>query len=235
MEIIASSASGEMGISEIAAEAGLPLPTIHRLLRTLAVHGYVHQTPRRRYALGARLIPLAEKAGGALGATIRPILAELVERIGESASMAMVDLDHAIYIAHVPSERSMRMFTEVGRRAAMHTTGVGKALLSMFTDTEALAMVNRVGFTANTPHSITTPERLLADLALVRQRGFALDEEEQELGVYCVAVPVPAPIRLAISISGPSTRMTGRVVSNAVPLLRAAGQRVADSLKESAT
>ena len=229
LELIAAG-GGEMGITELAAAANLPLPTIHRLLRTLILRGYVHQTPRRRYALGARLIPLGERAGGSLGATCKPILTDVVQSVGESASMAMFDLNRAIYIAHVPSQHSMRMFTNVGHRVELHATAVGKALLSMLDDDEALSRVARVGMNPRTPYTITEPEVLRAQLALVRERGFALDEEEQEVGVCCVAVAVPGPIALAMSVSGPTPRMTPGKVSSIVPVLRSAARRVGDLL-----
>lgn len=229
LELIAD-AGGEMGVSELSAAADLPLPTIHRLLRTLIMQGYLHQTPRRRYALGARLIPLGERAGGALGATCRPILADVVAQVGESASMAMFDLNRAMYIAHVPSKHSMRMFTSIGHRVELHATGVGKALLSQLDDDEALSRVERVGMTPRTKNTITDPEALRAQLALIRERGYALDEEEQEIGVRCVAVAVPGPISLSMSISGPTPRMSPSNVSAMVPILQDAARRVSLAL-----
>jgi len=223
-------AGGEMGVSELSTASGLPLPTIHRLLRTLIIRGYVHQTPRRRYALGARLIPLGERAGGSLGAMCRPILTAVVEEVGESASMAMFDLNRAIYIAHMPSKRSMRMFTNIGHRVELHATGVGKALLSLIDDEEAISRVQRVGMNARTPHTLTDSDALLEQLALVRQRGYALDEEEQEIGVFCVAVPIQGPIALALSVSGPTPRMTARDVTAMVPVLQSAAHRVTELL-----
>ena len=123
-------AGGEVGLSELAASSGLPLPTIHRLMRTLVSCGYVRQQPNRRYALGPRLIRLGESAARLLGTWARPYLARLVEETGETANMALLDGDEIVYVAQVPSKHSMRMFTEVGRRVLPHSTGVGKALLA---------------------------------------------------------------------------------------------------------
>ena len=122
-------AGGEVGLSELSASSGLPLPTIHRLMRTLLASGYVRQQPNRRYALGPRLIRLGESASRLLGTWARPYLAELVEATGETANMALLDGDEVVYVAQVPSRHSMRMFTEVGRRVLPHSTGVGKALV----------------------------------------------------------------------------------------------------------
>ncbi|SCF75695.1 IclR family transcriptional regulator, acetate operon repressor, partial [Streptomyces sp. Ncost-T6T-2b] len=123
-------AGGEVGLSELSASSGLPLPTIHRLMRTLVVCGYVRQQPNRRYALGPRLIRLGESASRLLGTWARPYLSRLVEETGETANMALLDGDEIVYVAQVPSKHSMRMFTEVGRRVLPHSTGVGKALLA---------------------------------------------------------------------------------------------------------
>src|SRR5699024_2226683 len=115
---------------ELSHAVDLPLPTIHRLLRTLVEPGYIRQLPNRSYALGPRLIPLGEAATRQLGAASRPILKRLADELGESANMAALDSQMIVYIGQVQSSRSMRMFTEVGRRAYPHATGVGKAILA---------------------------------------------------------------------------------------------------------
>lgn len=228
---IMSAVRDDMGISEIAEQTSLPLPTIHRILRTLVVNGYVYQTPRRRYALGARLIPLSKNAGGSLGASLRPRLVAIVEQTRESVSVAMIDRDHGRYIAHVPSEQSMRMFTQVGNQLDLHATGVGKAILSMTPDAEVRALLHRTGMRAITPQTITDVETLMHEIEEVRRRGYAMDEEEHELGVNCVAVPIPGPLRLAMSISGPQPRMTGRMVAKMVPVLAKAADEIAREIR----
>src|SRR4051812_30644174 len=90
---IVGDAGGEIGLSELAARSGLPLPSIHRLVRTLVDRGYMRQLPNRRYALGARLIPLGQVAGTMLGTWARPVLAELVDGLGETANLAVLDGD----------------------------------------------------------------------------------------------------------------------------------------------
>ena len=127
LEIMAS-AGGAIGLSELAEAAKLPLPTIHRLTRALVDRGYVRQLPSRKYALGPKLIRLGESATQLIGAWSRPHLTDLVRATGETANMAVLDGTMAVYVAQVPSEHSMRMFTEVGRRVFTHCTGVGKAL-----------------------------------------------------------------------------------------------------------
>ncbi|WP_193386456.1 IclR family transcriptional regulator [Streptomyces xiaopingdaonensis] len=214
-------AGGEVGLSELASLSGLPLPTIHRLMRTLVTSGYVRQQPNRRYALGPRLIRLGESAARLLGTWARPYLARLVEETGETANMALLDGDEAVYVAQVPSRHSMRMFTEVGRRVLPHTTGVGKALLAEAPEAEVRALLDRTGMPAATERTLTTPEAFLDALATVRADGYAVDDNEQELGVRCLAVRVPdSPTSAAISISGPAGRLTDTATEKYVPLLR---------------
>src|SRR3954447_18864806 len=164
LEIIAD-AGGEISLSDLAAVAGLPMPTIHRLLRTCVTLGYARQLPSRRYALGARLIPLGERAGRQLGRVAQPQLHQLVRQLGETANMALLDGDQVVYVAQQPSPHAMRMFTEVGRRADLHDTGVGKAILGQLEDADIRGILGRVGMPTPTVHSHGTVESLMADVA----------------------------------------------------------------------
>nr|WP_300152243.1 IclR family transcriptional regulator [Propionicimonas sp.] len=227
-----AAAGRAVGITDIAERVDLPLPTIHRILHTLIKSGYVFQTPRRQYALGARLITLSRYAGGALGVTLRPYLTKLVETTGESASIAMLDQDFARYISHVPAEYSMRMFTEVGNQVSLHATGVGKAILASMPLDEARTILNRSGLRRFTLNTITDVDEMMAELDTIRRQGYALDREEHELGVKCVAVPLPGPLRLTISVSGPPQRLTDdEITGTALPALRAAVDDITPAIK----
>jgi IclR family acetate operon transcriptional repressor len=226
IEVIAAR-GGTAGVGEIAAAAGVPLPTAHRLLRTLVDRGYMRQAPDRRYALGLRLVPLGVAASTMTGAGTDRLLGALVDELGETANLAMLEGSAVTYVAQVPGKHSMRMFTEVGRRVQPHCTAVGKAMLAQVSDQDARAVLASTPRTRYTAHTVTDLDDLLEQVAEIRRLGYALDQEEQELGVRCVAVAVPATEpRLAVSVSGPAPRMTDDVVSRAVPLL----QRTAASL-----
>jgi IclR family acetate operon transcriptional repressor len=228
-----AAAGGESSISEIASACGLPVPTIHRLVRTVVDRGYMRQLPSRRYALGSRLVPLGEAASAMLGAWGRPVLEALVAELGESANLAVLDRDRVMYIEQVPSHHTMRMFTEVGRRVFAHCTGVGKAVLSLLPDEQVRAFVLRTGMPEQTPHTITDPDELIVALHGIRRDGFAIDEGEQEAGVRCVAVPVKAAnFRMAVSVSGPDARMTPELIARAVPMLTEASHELAFELVE---
>jgi IclR family transcriptional regulator, acetate operon repressor len=230
LEVIADS-GGATNLSDLARSAGLPLGTIHRLLRTLVDLGYLRQQPSREYALGPRLIRLGETSSHLVGPWARPYLGSLVDELGETANLAMLDGDQIVYVAQVPSRHSMRMFTEVGKRVSPHCTAVGKAMLSSLPGAQVDAILRTSGMHRYTDNTITDPVSLADQLEVVRDHGYATDEGEKETGVRCVAVLVlGAPARMAMSISGPAPRMTDALVERAVPVLLSSAQALAADL-----
>ena len=222
---------GPLSLSRLATHSGLPLSTVHRLVGSLASLGYVRVGADKRYVLAPRLIHLGERSAQMLSRWAVPHLAPLVDELGETANLAMLDGDHVVYVAQVPSRHSMRMFTEVGRHVLPHCTAVGKALLAGLPGAEVAARVRRTGLPARTERTLTTLEDLEAALDEIRARGYAVDDGEQEVGVRCVAVAVPGSVLpLAMSVSGPATRLTDEVVARAVPALSMATQALAEDL-----
>ncbi|BCB83882.1 IclR family transcriptional regulator [Phytohabitans suffuscus] len=205
-----AAAGGTASVTELRDTARLPVSTIHRLLRTLVAAGYVRQEANRTYTLGMRAARLGEASGHLIARWATPHLQRVVDKLDESANLAKLDGLHVVYVAQVPGRHSMRMFTEVGRRAGVGTTAVGKAMLAQLPERRARTL---------------SPESLWDELDQVRRDGFAIDDEEQERGVKCVAValpPVDLAVPMAVSISGPVTRMTDDLVRSAVPVLAGA-------------
>ena len=222
-------AGGAQGLTQLAARSGLPLPTIHRLMRTLTQRGYVRRETARRYTLGPRLVPLGEAANRAFAAWAVPGLRRVVGLVGETSNLAMMEGDAVMYVAHVPSAHSMRMFTEPGRRVMPHCTGVGKALLAQMPTASVRALLGRTGMPAQTDRTITDLDVLIAELGKIRNDGYALDNGEQEIGVRCIATPVPhAPGLLALSVSGPEARMSESDVERIVPILIGVASQLGD-------
>ena len=220
-----------MSLSELAAQSDLPLPTIHRLTRTLVDLGYVRQETSRRYSLGPRVLLLADGPSKVLNTIAQPHLSKLVDEVGETANLAMLDGDEIVYIAQIPSRHSMRMFTEVGRRVLPHSTAVGKAIMSTMTEASVRDALRRTGMPQHTPHTITDPDDFVRALAWSSEHGYAIDDGEQEIGVRCVAVCVTGVTRkLALSVSGPTARMDEDAVARAVPALAKAGRELAADL-----
>ena len=223
---------GSIGLSQLAERSGLPLATIHRLVRTLVELGYVRQEQSRQYSLGPRLLRLADTSSKRIGIWANPAMTAAVEELGESVNLAVLDGDEIVYVAQVqPSQNFMRMFTEVGRRTLPHATAVGKAILADRPEGEVRALLERTGMPRHTETTLTTPQDFLAALAQTRERGYALDEGEQETGVRCVAVAVPdAPLPMALSMSGPLPRMSDEVVALAAPVLQRTAEEIAAEL-----
>lgn len=234
LEAIADN-GGLVSVSILATDSGLPLPTVHRMLRTMVNLGFVQQLPSRQYALGPRLIRLGESAGKSLGASVEPFLSELVDRTGETANLAILEGDVVVYVAQVPSKHSMRMFTEIGRRVLPHSTGVGKALLAQLPDAEVREIVRRTGMPGRTSSTITTYDALIADLELIRERGYAEDNAEQEIGVRCIAASIPGvDVPSAVSISGPGARLTYDAVAEYAPIVKSVAAAIGRALNGAA-
>jgi len=231
-----STSGTHMPVGKIAEAAGLPAPTTHRILRTLVARGYLRQLPDRTYALGLRLVPLGVAAQRMVGASADSVLRELVDELGETANLAILAGHQAEYIAQAPSRHAMRMFTEIGRRVDLHSTGVGKVLLAQLEDPAIRAALGPGRLRQMTEHTIVTEIALKAELDRIRTQGFSIDEQEQEVGVRCVAVAIdghseghsdgPTTTGMALSISGPTARMTDTLIARAVPLLHAAAAQL---------
>jgi len=230
LEMLADAQTG-LPLSELSAGVELPAATSHRLLKTLASLGYVRQLPSRRYGLGLRLMRLGQHADMQLGPLARPHLQKIVEAVGETANLAILDGDRVVYVAQVPSPHAMRMFTEVGHRTFTHSTGVGKAILSTLDEASVRRIITRAGMPRDTDTTIGSLDELEHDLERIRQRGYALDDGEHELGVRCYAVPLLGlPVPTAVSVSGPGVRLTEERGATVVPLLQAVATALAQDL-----
>lgn len=206
---------------EIAQAVGLPVPTVHRLLATLNIRGYVLQLPDRRYALGSRLVRLGTVAAQQSGAQVQPVLDRLVARLEETVNLAFLTQDTMTYVAQASSHRSMRMFTEVGRRVALHASGVGKAVLTTLPESQVRGVLTATG--------TRDLDAVLSEVGISRERGYAIDDEEQEVGVRCLAVAVPGgPAPAALSVSGPSSRLEPVVYEQVAAQLRATANELAE-------
>lgn len=223
---------GRATLSELSEVTNLPMPTIYRLLRTLTSQGYVRQLHDRGYTLGPGLIRLGDTAGRQTGDVAEPQLRNLVAALGETANVAVLNGDMIVYVSQVPSLHSMRMFTEVGRRAHPSATGVGKAILAGLDQDRVRQIVATSGMPKSTHKSLSDLPSLEAELDKIRTQGYAVDEEEQEVGVRCFAVEVKgAPLPMAVSVSGPVTRVHKEFADKAVPLLQSAAKEISTALQ----
>jgi DNA-binding IclR family transcriptional regulator len=214
-------------LAEISAGIGLNKTTILRLMAPLLEEGLLTYKPdTARYGLGPRTAYLGtvylERLD--LRDVAHDILAALVEESGETAHLVILDGFEVVYVDKVESPSQVRMYSRLGSRLPAYSTSVGKAFLAYLPDS-TIRRVAENGMPRRTPHTITTEEGLRAQLARIREQGFAVDDVENELGIRCVGAAVldhtDTPVA-AISISGPDTRVTpdrvpalGRLVSEA--------------------
>ncbi|WP_214408728.1 IclR family transcriptional regulator [Sphaerisporangium fuscum] len=183
-------------LDELSTRLGLPKSSLHRLLGALKHRGFAAQPePSGPYFLGSEMLATAFRFYDTmdLRTLVHPLLLRLSDKFEETLHMATLDGGEVVYLDKVEAVRSITMTSVVGGRNAAHCTGVGKALLAWTypTDEAIKAWAERYGpLASRTRNTITSPAKLAAHLAQVRQRGYATDLEENETGVRCVAVPV---------------------------------------------
>ena len=231
-----ASADGEVSITALAARTKLHVSTVHRLLATLLRRGYVRQNPdTSRYYAGAKLSTLAEGRSrfNELRLAARPLLNALVEATRETANLSVLDDTAAVYIETAASPQVVRLFTVVGNRVPLHATGAGKALLASLPLPKREALLERTELRPHTAKTLVDRASLARALDETRERGYAIDDEEYDEGVRCVAVtvgPIGAPIA-ALSISGPANRLTKQRCVEFVPQMRRAATELAETLR----
>lgn len=225
VETMAAS-SKPMRLHDIARQAGIPTSTALRFLSTLAQHNYVSQDPdSSRYALTLKLCNIANQISfhSTMRDLVRPRLEELASICGESSCLAIEDEGEVVYIDVVEGpDKMLRTLQRIGKRAPLHSTGVGKCLLLNYGQAEIRELACTKGLEKLTEHTIDNPDTLLHELESVRVRGYAVDDEECEHGVRCLAAPLrdyTGRIVASISISGPVSRLTTeRIGENAARL-----------------
>jgi DNA-binding IclR family transcriptional regulator len=203
-----------MGISEVAKRADLKTTTTHRLLRTLLQLGVVEQEPESRYYNLSTKILLYSKAVLDRYDFVRsahPILGELSKTVGETVFMGIRDNAELVYVDQVDSlDHVLRMTPQIGRRQPLHSTALGKALLSHLPPDQLQGFLSRGELQKLTENTITKPESLQLELEKIRLQGYSFDLEETEIGICCISAPVwggNQQVVAAISVSGPATRM----------------------------
>ncbi len=233
LELLGRSES-ELGVTEVAPAVGLPNGTAHRLLTTLSRRGYARQNPEnRKYTLGIKAFSLATAARERLGPLARPFLKELTEVSQESSNLAVMEKNSVVYIDQVPAPRMVRMFTEPGNRSPLHSTGTGKVLLAYQPGEIVDHVIGESGLSRFTPYTITDPKQLKNELERIRERGYAVDSEEMEEGVRCLATPIFAPdgrILAAMSVSGPAGRLDEARLEELIPHIKRIAERFAEDL-----
>lgn len=201
----------ECSVRELAAHCGRSPSTIQGHLTAMRNVGLLSQNAAGKYRVGWRAYTLGI---GLVGKFTLPAIAEsylqwLAEEAGETAHLAVLDGNEALYIAKVEGPGAVRVASQVGMRVPAHASATGKLLLALSQDDPGISMPVR-SLSALTPHTVTDPEVLQRELEKISAVGYAVDNQETELGMCCLAVPVrdrSGAVVAALSVSGPCERV----------------------------
>lgn len=224
----------ELGV--ISAALDMNKSTVYRFLFTMGTLGYIKQDPQSgRYALGPRLVWLGSRFLDSLDfrGVARPYLEQLVAETRETVHLAILHDFDVVYVDKVDGMQPVKMASQIGNRMPAHSTGLGKALLASLEQDQWPVYVQKKGLTKFTPHTIDNPEVFYAHLQEVRERGYAIDDCENEDGIRCVAVPVRnhrGKTIAAISISGWSLTMTPERDESLARLARETSRQISEHL-----
>ena len=220
LDILGQNPQG-ISIRELSTKIKLPKGTTHRLVSSLAYFGYARQDPKtRNYSLGLKLVELGNLLLGQLDLRkeAEPFLRDLAERTKETVHMVFLDRDEIVYIDKVELDHNpggLRMASRVGLRNPAHSCAVGKVLLSHLTEEELDHVIKEKGLPKRTENTIFNSSQLKEHLKLVRAQGYAIDDEENERGIRCIAAPIyneAGKAVAAVSISGPAFQVTKKVI-----------------------
>ncbi len=212
LEILAKSRGG-LTVSQLARNLGLPKSSVHRIALTFERAGFLHlDRESGRYRLGLHLFGLANMAltGVSLREQAVPFLHRLMEKTGLTVHMAVLEHDEAVLIEKMQPLGHLRLATWVGKRVELHCTALGKALLAYRSEAEIDDLVKRHGLLRHNENTLCSARKLKENLVLVRKLGYALDDEEEELGIRCMGAPIfdsQCKVEEAISLSGTTNQI----------------------------
>lgn len=238
LEVIAKSRNGYT-FSQLARLLDFPKSSVHALLVTLERLGYLQQMDTTgRYVTGLNLVRIATAASH--GITLRqkagPVLCELTQRTGLTSHMAILENTEAILVAKVEPSGTIPVATWVGKRIDYHCTSLGKALISWLGEDEIKNLVHERRMLRHNENTICTLDRLQRELMQTRKTGYAVDDEEEEIGMRCVGVPVigvSGEVAAAISLSGTVSQIRMEDVSRLGTLLQGAAYDMSQRLAAS--
>ncbi len=227
----------ELGVTELSKRLKLHKNNVFRLLATLESRGYIEQNRvTENYRLGLKTLELGQtfiKQMGLLRQS-RPILEALVRECNETTYVSILKEFHIVYLDVVETDLTVRVVPRVGSRLPAYCTAAGKVQLAYMTEEELDNFLPTKELKRYTPSTISGRDELKVDLKKVAELGYAIDNEELDIGVRCVAAPIRDYTRRiigAVSISGPSMRFTEeRLENELIPMAKKAGDEISAKL-----
>lgn len=184
---------GPHRLTDVMAAAAVPKSSTFRILASLIEQGFVRSEGESRYGVGPRLRALSALVSGGEPAGIEHILRELQEATGQAVHLALHSGETITYIRKLESAQPFRTASRIGMRMPLHTTAIGKSILAHLPGAEVRELVSAAGLPRRTPHTLTTPGALEAELEAVRAQGFAVDDEENEATIRCIGAAILGP------------------------------------------
>jgi len=198
-----------LSITELSKRLALHKSTVHRILRTLLSRGYVEKdSESMRYKLGVKFVEISSLYLNSieLKTEAHPYLRELVNILGTTVHLAILDKGEVVYIDKVEQVNSIRLYSSIGKRVPAYCTALGKILLTKFSDDDILKILNEIGLKRFTQNTITDPKKVLEEIQQARKFGWAVDNEEFQDGIRCISAPIydyRGELIAAISASAP--------------------------------
>ena len=226
----------ELSVSEIGAKTALHRSTAHRILMALEYNDLIQQNPDNgKYRLGIKLFRLGHQAVSHLDLReiCRPFLARIMNETKETVHLAVLDENQVLYLDKVEGPHALRMPSRVGRHIPTYCTSLGKAMLSCLDEQEVKGILGKQPFTAYTANTVKNVEQLLADVRAVHKRGYAVDNEEIEIGLRCVGAPIrdhTGAMVGAISAAAPSARLAEKKIPRVGRLVMAVAEEISEQL-----
>lgn len=230
-----SQAGEARGPTEIAAATGMAKSTVYRLLTAMCCNGYVEKAGPGVYVIGIKLVEIVSNHINSLElqTEARPFLSELHAELGLIIHLGILDRAEVVYVEKMDISRNLRLYAQIGLRVPAYCSSLGKCLLSCLAGDELEYLLSGIHLEKFTPNTITTLSALKAHLRLVRQQGWAIDEQEYIVGHRCIGAPIydyRGEMIAAISASGPVTLLTDDRVSRVIERVKAAAAQISRRL-----
>lgn len=224
---------GPHRLTDVVAAAAVPKSSTFRILAALIEQGFVRSEGESRYGPGPRLRTLSALVASGEPAGIEQILRDLQQATGQAVHLALHSGETITYIRKLESDQPFRTASRVGMRMPLHTTAIGKSILAHLPPAEVRELISAAGLARRTPNTLTTPEALDAELATVRGRGFALDDEENEPTIRCIGAAILGPTGRpvgGVSVTTVTFLVSREEIEAYAPALRAATEALAPLL-----
>jgi IclR family transcriptional regulator, KDG regulon repressor len=226
----------ELSIKEISEQLNLSKSTAHGIIKTLEHRGYLQQNPEDlKYKPGIKLFELGNFVGKHLdiGKIARPIIRALVDELNETVHLVSLQRDELVYIEKVEGQSALTIYSHIGKRAPFHSTGVGKSILAHLNETDRNRILSTITLESFTKHTMTNVEEIKEQLHSIREQGYAVDDEEIELGLKCIAAPIfnhQGNVIASISCAAPKMRLDENRLPKVISGIKRAAAEISNCL-----